>query len=227
MRSLSLLFIFITLMACGGKDSPKAPIAAQLVFPEKNSECTTGKNVNDTNTSVVEFKWLPSNHTESYELRVTNLNTNNSQTVVVNGTSAELPLEKGSPHSWAIISKNNKTIETAKSETWFFYNSGVQTSYTPFPAAVITPKTGSTISKDTNNEVLLKWESTDLDNDLAGYEVYFSTTNPPITKIGTLAANQSEIKVSVNANTTYYWRITTFDLEGNKASNSISEFRIR
>ncbi|GGW48044.1 hypothetical protein GCM10007383_35150 [Arenibacter certesii] len=214
-------------MACGGKDSPKAPGSAQLAFPEKNSECTTGQNVNGTNTSIVEFNWIASNDTESYQLRTTNLNTNTTQSVEVKGTSAKLPLEKGSPYSWVVISKNNKVVETTKSETWFFYNSGSQTSYAPFPAGLIAPRMGSTVSKDINNEVLLNWESADLDNDLAGYEVYFSTTNPPTTLIGTLSAGQTDLKVTVITNNTYYWRVVTFDLEGNSAANAISEFKVR
>lgn len=227
MRSSTVFLVLLTFIACSKKDSPKTPVAATLSFPAKNSECTTGQNVNGTNTSVVEFKWNRSDHSEMYELRATNLNTNTVQTATSAGTSAKLTLEMGSPYSWFVVSKNSRTNETAKSEVWLFYNAGFATTYAPFPAAVIAPKFGSTITKDINNEVKLIWEGADIDNDLAGYEVYFSTTTPPITKIASLGPGNPEIKVSVNPKTTYYWHITTVDLEGNSSTNAISTFKVR
>tara|TARA_R110000868_G_scaffold1647_1_gene13235 strand:- start:2532 stop:3215 length:684 start_codon:yes stop_codon:yes gene_type:complete len=227
MKPIAIFLCFLALVGCGGKDSPKPPLPALLVFPQKNSECTTGQDVTGSNTSLVEFRWQTSDHTESYELRATNLNSNTTQTIVVNGSSAKLPIQKGAPYSWLVVSKNTKVSETARSETWRFYNAGVETTHAPFPAEVIAPITGSNISKDLNNEVLLDWEGADVDNDLEGYEVYFSTETPPTTLITTLTSGKSDFKVSVAANTIYYWRIVTLDLEGNTATNSISQFKVR
>lgn len=227
MKPITIILCFLALVGCGGKDSPKPPLSAQLVFPEKNSECTTGINVTGTNNSTVQFRWQASDHTESYELRATNLNTNTTQTIVVSGTSANLNIERGAPYSWLVVSKNTEVSETARSETWRFFNAGVETTHAPFPAEVIAPKTGSNIARDINNEVLLEWEGADVDNDLEGYEVYFSTETPPTTLISTLTSGKSDLKVSVEANTVYYWRIVTMDREGNTATNSISEFKVR
>lgn len=227
MKPIAVILCFLALVGCGGKDSPKPPSSALLVFPQKNSECTTGQDVAGTNTSTVEFRWQTSDHTETYELRATNININTTQTIVVSGTSAKLSIQKGAPYSWLVVSKNSKVPESARSETWRFFNAGVETTHPPFPAEVISPKTGSNISRDINNEVLLEWEGADVDNDLEGYEVYFSTENPPTTLISTLTSGKSDLKVSVEANTVYYWRILTRDREGNTATNSISEFKVR
>ncbi|MCK0144486.1 hypothetical protein MWU78_02370 [Arenibacter sp. F26102] len=227
MKPIAIFLCFLALAGCGGKDSPKPPLPALLVFPQKNSECTTGINVTGTNNSTVQFRWQTSDHTESYELRATNLNTNTTQTIVVGGTSANLNIERGAPYSWLVVSKNTEVSETARSETWRFFNAGVETTHAPFPAEVISPKTGSNISKDLNNEVLLDWEGADVDNDMEGYEVYFSTETPPTTLITTLTSGKSDFKVSVLANTVYYWRVVTMDREGNTATNSISEFKVR
>src|SRR5690554_6046098 len=134
MRLITLSLFILALTACGGKDDPRPPVAAQLLFPLKNSECTTGQDVNGSNTSVVEFRWEISDHTESYELRATNLVTNITQTIVARGTSAKLPIEKGMPNSWQVVSRNSKVRETARSGTWLFYNAGATTTYAPFPA---------------------------------------------------------------------------------------------
>ncbi len=227
MKPIAIVLCFWALVGCGGKSSPKPPESALLVFPEKNSECTTGQDINGSNTSLVEFRWQASEHTESYQLRATNINTNSTQTIVVSGTSASLPLEKGDAFSWYITSKNGDVSETARSETWLFYNAGSETTYAPFPAEVIAPKTGATVTKDINNEVVLNWEGADIDNDLEGYEVYFSTENPPTTLIATLTNGTSDIAVSVEEDTVYYWRVLTRDLEGNTATNQVSQFRVR
>ena len=213
MKPIALILCFLALVGCGGKDSPKPPLSALLVYPQKNSECTTGINVTGTNNSKVEFRWQASDHT--------------TQSIVVGGTSANLNIERGAPYSWLVVSKNTEVPQSARSESWRFFNAGVETTHAPFPAEVISPKTGSNIARDINNEVLLEWEGADVDNDLEGYEVYFSTENPPTTLISTLTSGKSDLKVSVEANTVYYWRIITMDREGNTATNSISEFRVR
>lgn len=195
-----------------------------MIFPERNSECTTGEDINTT-TSQVEFRWQASNHTESYELIVTNLNNGNKQDVKVTNTSAKLPIEKGTPYSWVVISKNLAVLQTSSSASWNFYNSGFATTYAPFPAEIVEPKMGATAFKDINNEVELSWLGADVDNDIDGYEVYFSTESPPETLIFSPNPNTTNTKVSVITNTIYYWKVITKDSEGNTSDSGILEFR--
>ena len=220
-----LLFVGVLLIGCKKKSDPKPPEAAILVFPNKNSECTTGRDLNET-TSEIEFKWMASDHTESYELRVTNLNTNITQTIITANNSAKLPIAKGEPFSWIVRSRNTKVSETTFSDAWNFYNAGFQTTYAPFPAEVITPKNGTSIFKDINNEVALEWSGADFENDIVGYEVYFSTTNPPETIIASLSSDMNSEKVSVTSDTTYYWKILTMDGEGNISDSGVFTFKV-
>jgi len=62
----------------------------------------------------------------------------------------------------------------------------------------------------------LSWTGGDLDpGDTVTYDVYFGTTNPPMTKI---SSNQSEVYYDplglINHTTTYYWRIVAWDNKG-------------
>ena len=225
MRTVILLLFGVLLIGCKKKSSPKPPEIATLVFPNKNSECTTGRSLNLT-TSEVEFMWMASDHTESYELRVTNLNTNTTQTINTAAISAKLPIAKGEPFSWLVRSKNTKVIETVLSETWRFYNAGFQTTYAPFPAEVIEPKNGTSIFKDINNEVTLEWNGADIENDIDGYELYFSTTSPPESLIASPSTDQNSEKVSVTSNATYYWKVITKDSEGNNSDSGIFTFKV-
>jgi hypothetical protein len=224
MRILLTLLVTILLIGCKKKDTPNSPEISNLSYPDNNSECTTGEELTAT-TSQVEFRWQTANHTETYELRVTNITTNTTQTISTSSTSAILPLDKGAPYSWLIISKNSEVLQTVSSSSWQFYNSGFDTTYAPFPATIIEPKLGSNVFKDANNDVTLEWSGADVENDIASYEVYFSTETPPDTLVETANANISTHKVSVTSDTVYYWRIVTIDREGNTSDSGIFDFR--
>lgn len=223
MRLLVIILALLCLGGCG-KDSPNPPAAAKLLFPEQNSECTTGVDLNET-TSRVEFLWQKAADTDTYELRVTHLVTNVTQTVSTAQLRAELPLQKGAPYSWLVISRNTETQETAISSSWRFYNAGSVQSYAPFPAEIIAPKSGAALFRDINSEVVLEWAGVDLDNDIAGYELYFSTVDPPAL-FSEPAASTTSIKVSVLANTVYYWKIITTDSEGNRSDSGVHGFKV-
>lgn len=225
MRIFSLILVGILVLGCKKKDPPKPPESARLVFPQINSECTAGVSLNET-TSQVEFQWLAANFAETYELRVTNLNTNITQTISTQSLTATLPLAKGAPFSWFVNTKNSQIAQTTASETWRFYNAGFETTHPPFPPQLLSPKSAESVFKDVNNEVTLDWQGADVDNDLNGYELYFSVETPPLTLIETTAANSTSRKVSVTSNTVYYWRVVAKDNEGNTADSGIFSFKV-
>lgn len=215
----------VLLLACGKDDPPPAPEAALLVFPEENSECTTGNSLGE-NLSQVTFRWNASKNTDQYVLSVINLNTNVPQNVSTTTTSANLTIAKGTPFSWSVSSRNNDSDEVAVSDTWLFYNAGSQTTYAPFPAQLISPESGSTVQKNLANEVLLKWDGADADNDLASFEVFFSTSNPPTTSLGTTSPATKEIAASVISGSIYYWKVISTDAKGNTSDSGVFDFRV-
>ncbi|MCA0958358.1 hypothetical protein LCL86_04855 [Muricauda ruestringensis] len=225
-RNIIGLFVLAVFVSCGGDDGPPpAPQGAALVFPEENSECTTGTEVNQTSTQVT-FRWMASSNTERYTLNVVNLNTNVPQNLSTVSTSASLTLAKGTPYSWSVTSQNASSDQVATSETWLFYNAGSQTTYAPFPAQLVHPLSGSTVIKDVANEVLLEWTGADVDNDIESFEVFLSTTNPPTTSVGLANATDMELSVSVESGTVYYWKVMTTDLEGNTSDSGVFDFKV-
>ncbi|WP_282112629.1 hypothetical protein [Maribacter stanieri] len=226
MRLLVLIAcLFMAITSCKKKSTATPPEAVSLVFPDENSECTTGVSLGQE-TSQVEFRWNLADNTETYELRVTNISTGTVQTIVSASNSAKLPLEKGEQFSWFVRSRNSDVEQTVSSEEWYFYNSGSRTTFAPFPATIESPAASDNVFKDINNEVILSWSASDLDDDIEGYEVYFSVETPPIDLVRELSAPITSIKVSVTSDTVYYWKVIVIDEEGNKSDTGIYTFKV-
>lgn len=225
MKKLLILCCVVLFVGC--KKSPKPPKAAQLVYPLQNSECTTGVDVANTDKSEVEFKWDASSRTDFYELKVTNLSTNLTQTLITGQTSLKVALDKGLAYSWFVTSKSDELSETAASTIWKFYNAGVETTYPPFPSELLAPKSGQTVFKDLNNEIKLEWSGADVDDDLLEFKVYFSNTMPPTVLVATNSPENTETTVSVTADTIYYWKVIATDVAGNSSDSGIYEFKVR
>jgi len=220
---LGIVFI----VACGGDDGPPPqPEAALLVFPLQDSECTTGQDVSDTIRQVT-FEWQPSANTDSYTLNVVNLNTNVSlQPITTQNTMASVSIEKGTPFSWSVASRNQSSGLTAVSDTWLFYNAGSQVTYAPFPAQIIAPVPGSTVLISPEGDTNLKWSGSDVEEDIITFEVYFSEQNPPENILVSTDAVTTETTVSVTSGATYYWKVITEDAEGNRSDSGVFDFKV-
>ena len=225
MKYFSLVLTALLLVGCG-KDSPKPPEAAILSFPLQNSECTTGISLNAT-TSQVEFRWQAAKHATTYTLRVTNVLTG----IPINYTPTEgltttVALQKGVPYKWSVTTRNTSTEDIATSAEWFFYNAGSQTTFPPFPAAILAPASGASVVRDINNDITLSWEGADVDNDIQMYTVYMDSIAPPAIVIGSPSVSVTTIKAAVLADTVYYWRVVTTDREGNTSDSGTYSFRV-
>lgn len=229
MKKFSIIFTLLVLFNCSSSSDdsgpviPSTPAIAILTFPDNNKECTTGIEVNATQSSVT-FTWNASANTDSYDIIVKDLDTNSSQTLSSNTNEKAITINKATPYSWYVVSKSTTLTETAQSATWKFYNAGdaVQ-SYAPFPADLVAPLMGANLNGVTS--VTLEWSGSDVDDDISGYDIYIDTTSPPTTQLG---GNQTEITIdaTVTAGNVYYWRVITTDSQGNNSESEIFEFRV-
>lgn len=236
MRLTLLIYTFalLILTACsgdGGGSDPgtpappaptPAPSAANLIFPEDNTECNEGEVLNEEQSSVV-FRWSAAENTDSYQITVTNLNTNTPSTVSATGTETPITIDRGTPYSWFVVSRANGTSESATSTTARFFNQGPGIeNYAPFPATAINPIRGSTIDPGT---LQLQWEGGDIDDDLVDFEVFLDTSNPPASVLTSTSENQTE--ASVQSGQIYYWRVISRDNAGNSSQSEIFQFSVR
>ncbi|GAA3561852.1 hypothetical protein [Snuella lapsa] len=226
------LFVSVFSISCssGGGDNdpdpepqPQKPTAASLVFPEQNSECTEGTNLTAT-SSTITFQWNAGANTDTYELSLKNLIT--SEVTKHSSTTNQLSIEllRGTPYSWSVTSKSKAVNDTATSATWKFYNAGEGVvNYAPFPAAVVAPVHESNIASTTL--VTLEWAGSDVDNDIASYDVYFGTTESPAL-LNSEITTSSLSNVAVISGTTYFWYVITKDQQGNSATSELFSFSV-
>lgn len=234
MRYLKIAILFLVgfmCFNCGGDDDPpeptppkNPPVAAVLVAPAQNSECNQGTNATAT-LSDVNFEWKTAANTDVYELVVKNLKTGISTNYTSSTNTKMVTLNKATPYSWKVISKSNSVSQTASSATWKFYNAGDGIkSYPPFPAEIIAPEMGAFVTVS-NLKVDLKWSGSSVDNNIVGYDIYFSTANPPLLHKSNHTATELT-NVTVSNNTIYYWKIVTKDSNGNTSESGIYNFKV-
>jgi len=123
-------FTLVLFLSCGGstdslpeEEQIEDPIAPTLIFPEDNTECQEGTIIND-NQSRVLFQWNESQHTDSYEVHLENLDNGIESTHESNTNELGIVIERGTSYGWFVVSKSNESNEIAQSETWKFYNAG-------------------------------------------------------------------------------------------------------
>lgn len=234
-NTLMALAISTILVSCGGgSDSdpggtpppPTTPVAApdatNLVFPENNTECNEGVVVSDTQSRVT-FRWEASMNTDSYEVNLRNLNTNNSSQATFNTNEGDITIDRGTPYEWFVVSRAAGTTETATSATERFYNQGPGVeNYAPFPAEVVAPQRGANL--DSTDSVTLEWNASDVDNDINGFTILFGTEEVPTMTLGT--TTDMTLDAAVSSGTTYYWRVISEDSAGNTSQSEIFQFRV-
>ena len=202
------------------------PGVAALSSPAKNKTCEDGVSIS-ANTSEVTFTWAASTDTESYDLIITDLNTNVATTLTgITTTSRKVTLNKAVPYSWRVISKSTKTTNTSTSETWNFYLAGAGISnFAPFPATIVSPKTA--LVSPTNGKVTLSWTGADPENDALVYTVFIDKVDgkqdPPAAQKNITAKT---IDVSVEVGQVYYWRIKTSDAQ-NSSYTVVYQFKVQ
>ena len=250
MKLNKLIYLFIlvsaiTFVGCGGSgdndDGPTTPpptgggdddeptipdpSAATLVFPEAESECTTGViSAENENLSTVTFEWNASANTDRYTVTVTNLNTGTAQFTNSDTNSADITISRGTPFSWFVTSRGNSTTATADSETFRFYNEGPGIeNYAPFPAEAVSPGRGANLP--TTGPVSLEWSGSDIDDDITDYEVFFGTDASALESLGTTAETIIE-DIVVRQGTVYFWQVVTNDEAGNSSTSELFEFRV-
>ena len=220
-------FILVLLLVhCQKTELPADPEVANLISPVDKETCLDGVSINDTQSNV-NFVWGTATGALSYELEIANLLTQSTQLYSSDTNELSIALSKAEPYSWSVRSIGETGTTPSVSDPWKFYLAGdAVVNYAPFPADLITPRSGANTTPDINNLVILRWTADDVDDDLNRFEVYLdaidgTTLNQEIAYL----AQETQLEVEVENNTVYYWKIVAIDLNGNQSSSGVYTFR--
>lgn len=245
-RILLLLFGFLLVINCssGGGDDPVTPPVVTppvtppvvilqpgtpiLSFPANNEPCEDGTSVNDSQSSV-NFQWGTTANTQSYNLSITNLSTNVAQTIASTGASKVVVLSKSDPFKWKVTAEGAPGSTPGVSSDWKFYLAGNATvNYAPFPADLLYPTSGANVFSNVDNQIILSWGATDVDNDLSSYKVYIDTVDgSTLAETVSYVTATSTAAVTVTNGTQYFWKVVATDSNGNESDSGVYSFRVQ
>ena len=230
MKRIVLLFgsLILLVNSCTTEEPvvPINPSAPTLISPANDETCLDGTSINDSQSNV-DFRWSSAANALSYELVVTNLLTQSSQTYPATSNQTTLALTKAEPYNWSVKSIGEVGSVPSQSTQWKFYLAGdAVVNFAPFPSELISPQSGANVTPDINNLIKLQWNASDVDGDLAQFEVYLDK-NDATTIIKTIAYQTEEesIEIDVENGSTYYWKIIAIDTNQNQSSSGVYAFR--
>jgi hypothetical protein len=229
MKKITLLYggLIILITSCAKEDPiPKDPAVALLLSPVNNETCLDGVSLNDSQSDV-SFNWSPVVDAVSYEVEVSNLLTQSSQTYTADSNQVTIALSKAEPYSWLVKSIGEPNSNPSESDSWKFYLAGdAIINYAPFPSELVSPRSGANITPNISNQVTLNWTCSDVEDDLVAFEVYLDE-NDGTTLNTTLdyQAPDTSIQIEVENTTTYYWKVVAIDANGNQSSSGVYAFR--
>ena len=144
----------------------------------------------------------------------------------INQLNSTVILAKEEPYKWQVIAEGEEGTTPGESETWKFYLAGnPQINYAPFPAELITPRSGATITPS-GGQITASWNCSDVDGDLTSYQVYLDTTDgSTLVQEVNHQSSTTEVQLDVAANQVYYWKVVAIDANGNKSSSGVYTFR--
>ena len=211
-KRLSLALILL-IVGCSKPGIP-APEAAILLAPDNLASCTTSFVVN-ANQSRVTFRWQQALHTDTYELVIREISSNQQYKETTSLTSFNKILDRGSAYEWWVISLSEASLVESQSEQWQFYVEGNSIAqHLPFATQLVFPANDAIVEPGV---VIFEWEGNDLDNDPMNFTFYLGTNT---TNLLPLIENTVETTFSHSLETgRYFWKVVTFDTQGNSASS--------
>ena len=219
-QKIASIIIAVLLCTCSKPSIPE-PDPALLTTPENSNTCVP---LSTTATQgVVNFGWEEAQNTDSYEIFVRNSITQTEKRKSADLTSTTITLDRGAPYSWWVVSSSDASAVDTKSEVWSFYLEGIQQeTFLPFSAQLNNPQDEQEVTLS-SGEINLQWTGSDLDDDIAHYQVYIGTDAAQMTLVqdNLIASSYSAL---LDVGQTYFWQIITVDQRGNKSQSAIQSF---
>src|SRR5699024_6523893 len=91
----------------------------------------------------------------------------------------------------------------------------------------LSPKMGEGFFPSDTKKITFSWHGFDVDDEVLNYDLYFGTDSLDLKKIEAGLVESQYADVSVQSDSTYYWKVVTNDPSGNTSVTPIYHFKIR
>ena len=225
-RYLGIIIVCFLISNCSSDETTALiPEKALLISPAENSPCLTGDSVSDTEIEVI-FRWSPARNTDYYNLRITNLISNEiiNKTNIEN-TGATVVLEKGKPYSWSVSSKSDLVNDVGTSDVNNFYVGGFESvTNAPEPVSLTQPDQGSNVIIGEGGKVSFSWSENSQNNSMK-YTLYLDKIDGKQTPSSEhVNLTTKTIDVTLENGSTYFWRVKSFD-GTNSSFSAVNSFK--
>lgn len=228
---LRIFLLYLLIFGCS-KDSIPDPSPVKLLTPTNGNNCESAIPINLIE-SKVNFSWVKSENTDKYELVVKNSSQNKIYTEELDGSDIENDIQNiyynmllltSETYTWHVLSKSISSPVSTQSDVWQFYLEGnVEPDYIPQPSNLNYPENESTLSLEESDLIKFSWSSKDEDNNVDYYHFYLGQEIENLLRVGD-DIKQSTYEQKLEINKIYYWKIMTFDTQGNSSDSGINKF---
>lgn len=226
-----VLFISITMISCGGggggdRDVPPAPVVntppsvPSLLSPTDKVLCIS---------NTVNLSWNASSDSQNdaitYQVQVAT-DDKFAQVVATGSVTApsySLTLDKGKAYYWRVKATDSKSASSDYSSMFSFYTEGTATiNHAPYMPQLVTPLQDASVNASSVN---LEWNASDVDaTDVLKYDVYVGKDKNNLT-LSKENLTVKTLQLSLEANSTYYWKVVVKDGKGGETIGQIWSFK--
>lgn len=196
----------------------KAPSIPLLVAPGDGLLCAE---------NPLDFSWNtasdPDGDSVSYYIQVATDNSfsKDLQVKTTANTSTNFILKKGLAYYWRVQAKDSKNKTSNYSAVRKLYAEAEgEINHLPYAPSLISPVLNSNI---TTTSTVLEWNSSDVDDDVLKYDIYFGDVNPP-PLVAENNANKT-YEVTLSSDNSYFWKIIVKDGHGGESIGQIWSFK--
>jgi len=206
--------------------TPVFPYPAALISPENGQPCASGTSVSATESTVA-LSWQKADNADSYEVHVRNLLNSNQLVKSTSATSLDVTLLKATPYEWYVVSIKTGVSSQGTSDKWRFFNPGPGVSvYPPYPADAVYPANNFEISPmPFPNTITLQWSAVKGSAEIVNYDIYYGKDKAPPLLAAKVTTKYLQ-SVSIEYDTTYYWKVVARDSNGNTSTSQVYSFYV-
>ncbi|MFT3739816.1 MAG: FISUMP domain-containing protein [Breznakibacter sp.] len=141
--------------------------------------------------------------------------------LVTTSTNIFIHLSANTTYHWKVAAIDAHGARVT-SDTWSFTTVASSLNHAPSSPQLLFPADNAT---DIGFQQSLEWSpSSDTDQDLVYYDVFFGTESDSVKPVATALTDTTYLPGGLRASTTYYWKVISYDRKGGMSESPLQSF---